>query len=182
MVGRLGRSTGRALREASADGARGAQCLKSFYRGAKHDRRPTHIGRFAALRYNYTIVRGGRDAAPRDKTHAGRASSGRSEAASASSDPYSKMEFYRMIPPRVDGCNRSSSRASGVFTLEAHEVNLPTGRPAGPARAPPKLERTSRRSQEGSDGRPERSPLALSWTLSRLTTRIAPPAWLPTTT
>jgi hypothetical protein len=63
----------------------------------------THTGRFAALRYNYTIVRGGRDAPPRGKTHAGRASSGRSEAANASSDPYSKMEFYRMIPPRVDG-------------------------------------------------------------------------------
>jgi len=63
----------------------------------------THTGRFAALRYSYTIVRGGRDALPRDNTHAGRASSGRSEAASASSDPYSKTEFYRMIPPRVDG-------------------------------------------------------------------------------
>ncbi|VVD26945.1 protein of unknown function [Paraburkholderia dioscoreae] len=87
--------------EAPADGARGAQCWKSS-RGAKHDRRPTHIGRFAALRYSYTIVRGGRDAPPRGKTHAGRASGGRSEAASASSDPYSKTEFYRMIPPRVD--------------------------------------------------------------------------------
>src|SRR5579872_1067921 len=101
MFGRLGGSTGRAhLCEASADGARGAQCWKSS-RGAKRNRRPTHISRFTALRDSYTIARGGRDAPPRDKTHAGRASSGRSEAASASSDPYSKMEFYPMIQPRV---------------------------------------------------------------------------------
>src|SRR5258707_1558178 len=99
MFGRLGGSTGRAhLCEASADGARGAQCWKSS-RGAKRNRRPTHISRFTALRDSYTIARGGgaaggRDAPPRGKTHAGRASSGRSEAASASSDPYSKMEFY----------------------------------------------------------------------------------------
>ena len=84
-------------------------------RGAKRADGLTHVGRFAALRYNYTIVRGGRDAALRDKTPARRASSGRSEGASASSDPYSKTEFYRMILPRVDGCNPSSDAALRAF-------------------------------------------------------------------
>src|SRR5471030_1888398 len=90
--------------------------------GAKHDRRSTHISRFAALRYSYTIVRGERDAPPRGKTHAGRASSGRSEAASASSDPYSKMEFYRMIPSRVDGRNRSWDASLRVFGKNRERV------------------------------------------------------------
>ncbi|GAB2904428.1 hypothetical protein GCM10027093_47500 [Paraburkholderia jirisanensis] len=61
-----------------------------------------HAGRFAALRCRYTIVRAARAAAPRDGTHAGRASNGRSEAASASADPYSKTRFYRIILVRVD--------------------------------------------------------------------------------
>ncbi|CAG9234434.1 hypothetical protein BCAR13_720005 [Paraburkholderia caribensis] len=59
-------------------------------------------GRLAALRGSYTIVHAARAAAPRDETRAGRASNGRSEAASASSDPCSKIGFYRMILLRVD--------------------------------------------------------------------------------
>ncbi|CAD6540648.1 hypothetical protein LMG24235_03572 [Paraburkholderia sabiae] len=43
-------------------------------------------GRLAALRYSYAIVRAAHAAAPRGEPHAGRASNGRSEAASASSD------------------------------------------------------------------------------------------------
>ncbi len=97
--------------------------------GAKRHRRPTHVGRFAALRYCYTIVRGGRDAPPRGTTHAGRASSGRSEAASASSDPYSKMEFYRIGPRGVDGRNPSGAAADDTPAA-------PRGPPGGAGAAP----------------------------------------------
>src|SRR4051794_24631491 len=112
MCGRLGGSARRSRGEAPADCARGAQCLEIFL-GAKRHRRPTHVGRFAALRYCYTIVPGGRDAPPRGDTHAGRASNGRSEAASASSDPYSKMEFYRIGQRRVEGGKGGGGGAEG---------------------------------------------------------------------
>src|ERR1700761_8785950 len=70
---------------------------------AGQTRRRTHSRRLLRwLRYRYTIVHAARAAGLRDETRAGRASGGRSEAASASSDPCSKTRFSRMIPVRVD--------------------------------------------------------------------------------
>src|SRR5579859_3286000 len=62
-------------------------------------------GRLAALRDSYTIANAARAAAPRGKPHAGRASSGRFGAASASSDPCSKIGFYLMILEHVRACH-----------------------------------------------------------------------------
>lgn len=159
--------------EALADDARGAQFWKSS-NWAKLCRRATHAGRFAALRCNYTIARNRCASAPRDGTHAGRASNGRSEAASASSDPCSKIGFYRRISPRVDARNplrrgfHTASRGNMFQTV-----------------SPKLFDRTVGRAPSRNVGRSVESrarAVGAIIVLSRLTKRTAPPAWLPTTT
>lgn len=161
------------MREALADGARGAQFWKSSSL-AKHGRRTTRVGRFAALRCSYTIVRDAHASAPRDGTHAGRASNGRSEAASASSDPCSKIGFYRRIRPRVDARippQRGFHTASKGNMFQTVSPEL-FDRTVGHLRS----------TRVGRSVEARARAVGAIIVLSRLTKRTAPPAWLPTTT
>jgi hypothetical protein len=161
------------IEEALADGARGAQFWKSSS-WTKHCRRATRAGRFAALRCSYTIVRNTRASAPRDEPHAGRASNGRSEAASASSDPCSKIGFYRRIRPRVDA---RIPLQRGFHTARRGNMFQPVSLKL--------LDRTVGRPRSRDVGHPVEArarAVGAIIVLSRLTKRTAPPAWLPTTT
>jgi hypothetical protein len=186
MFGRLGESVGRTRQSIIKQRLRRRRLTVRVGRnsgnllvGRSTCRRATHAGRFAALRCSYTIVSsrgaaGRRAAAPRNETLAGRASNGPSVAAGASSDPCSKIEFYRMMRKRVDaqiGLQQGFciERFGNMFHLVSPEF---LDRTVGWA---PFL-------HPGHSVEARRRAVGAIIVLSRLTQRTAPPAWLPTTT
>ena len=136
MFGRLGRSAARLSTRDPLTVRVGRNAENLLLWSAKPCLRMTHAGRFAALRYRYTIVRAAHAAAPRDGIHAVRALNGRSEAASASSDPCSKTGFYRMIGAHVGACI-VLRRAFAGYAWTCWPGDSATGRSASAARVEP---------------------------------------------